>query len=229
MQQLLSAQWQTEYRLVVIDHHRKIIFLHIGKTAGTAVEYLLFGKYPERDRGDRLELSGPDEEEGIYLQHATAATVRRLAGSDVFDAYFKFSVVRNPYRRLLSVYYYAQEYHLKNYGGFNGLIKALPRLLKDERVQRGSHYLPQTAYTHLDGELVCDYVAKFEDLPDSLEMIRERYAIKAPLFKINETQGLDWSKKSVVDDYDDESVAIMQEIYADDFRCHGYSIDPAEA
>lgn len=46
---------------------------------------------------------GYDHQEGIYLQHASAESIKRLVGDEVFSRYYKFTIVRNPYVRSISI------------------------------------------------------------------------------------------------------------------------------
>ena len=91
-----------------IDRARKLLFVHIPKTAGTSVEEL-------------LGLRGPWQEENIntcfgliqslsllkegfrsnFLQHLTLAELSRLLGSDL-QGCIPFAVVRDPWTRLIS-------------------------------------------------------------------------------------------------------------------------------
>jgi hypothetical protein len=68
----------------MIDHSRRLIFVHIQKTGGNAICTAL---------GQPVN---PPE------KHFTAVQLRRLYGDDVWNAYFKFSIVRNPWDRLVS-------------------------------------------------------------------------------------------------------------------------------
>ena len=54
---------------------------------------------------------------------------------------------------------------IKQYKDFRGYIEALPSIVEEQIALKGSHHIPQTCYTHVDGEFICDYVGKFEELP----------------------------------------------------------------
>lgn len=212
----------------MIDHDKQAIFLHIGKTAGSSIEQLLHAKPLNAMVANRNVMFGWDEEEKIYLQHASAATTRHLVGEEIFDQYFKFTIVRNPYSRLLSVYHYTIKQHQAQYGDFRGFIRAVPKLLESETAQKGSHCLPQTAYTHIDGEKVCSYIGKFETLPLSMEPVRARLNIQTPLTRVNTHRAINWSKRSVASYYDPDTITIMQDLYAGDFELFEYSTDPKD-
>jgi sulfotransferase famil protein len=68
----------------MIIHSKKLIFVHIQKTAGSSVR-LAFGE----------NLDSPEK-------HFFASELRDLYGTEVWSAYFKFAFVRNPWDRLVS-------------------------------------------------------------------------------------------------------------------------------
>ena len=209
----------------------KCLFFHNGKTAGTAVERWLYGKEPwppgPPNESNRRILYGWDTEEGLYLHHASALTVRRLAGEEAFWNYYKFSVVRNPYERLISVYHYLFDKYQKQYGDFPGFVRALPRLAQDPQHLRGRHPIPQTRYTHIDGRYICDDIVYFEELPQSLDPIRVRLGITRPFLQRNTYRHKAFPKIPTVEMYDQEMIHIMQDVYATDFEEYSYSIDPS--
>lgn len=75
----------------MICHRNKLIFVHLPKCAGTSIE---------------VGFTGESWSQGQYLheQHLTAAEARDAYGGAVFDSYFKFTIVRNPWDLLIAYY-----------------------------------------------------------------------------------------------------------------------------
>lgn len=84
---------------MIISHEHKFIFIHIGKTGGTSIEKVLC---------ERLDIDFEDTKKnprnGHWWKHAWAREVRDLFGSEIWEEYFTFAFVRNPYDMLLSLY-----------------------------------------------------------------------------------------------------------------------------
>ncbi|ULO01691.1 sulfotransferase family protein [Campylobacter sp. RM5004] len=156
------------------------------------------------------------------------------SGVEIFDEYFKFSFVRNPYTRILSCYLQKfcndnLETRLKFLSklninkdiklSFNDFLKAL----KDIPYKKYDiHYMPQ--YLLLGGgNLKLDYIGKFERFDIDFQNI---------LFKIIGVNNLSisniiWHKtnaNTLIDNYlDDESIKMINEIYSNDFLNYDYS------
>ena len=79
----------------MISHTNKFIFIHIPKTGGTSVEAAL------ADYGKLLQ--GPGNFHSIYFKHIPATRLQAMMG-DEYENYFKFSIVRNPWDWLVSMY-----------------------------------------------------------------------------------------------------------------------------
>ncbi len=212
----------------MISHDYKAIYLHIGKTGGVSIERMLIDEERDANITNRDIMFGYDKGEGIYLQHATAAMTRQLVGDKMFDEYYKFALVRNPYSRMLSAYHYLYKQHEKRFGSFAGYIKALPDIVNKPQVQKASHHIPQTFYTHIDGVQVCDYVGKFEDLPLSIEPVRAHLNIENKLEKHNASRRVNWSRRSAASYYSKPMQQIMKEVFASDFEAYQYSTDPKD-
>lgn len=70
---------------------KRLIFIHIPKCAGTSIEVFFAGK-------DWAEIDAE-------TKHITCQMAVEIYGRDVWDDCFKFSVVRNPWARLLSFFH----------------------------------------------------------------------------------------------------------------------------
>ncbi len=210
----------------MIFRHLRTIHFHIPKTAGVSIERWLADRPRDARQGDREALFGWDADEKVYLQHATAETISRLVGEDTFFSCYRFAVVRNPFARVVSVYYYLIDQHRELYGDFAGFVRQLPALIAAPHGRKGSHHLPQVRYTRLDGRDVCDYVAYFERLPLALEPVRSHLGLVAPLPRHNVIRRPERDQLSVADHYDSDGVALVKDLYSEDFEAFGYSTDP---
>ena len=206
----------------MILHNSKCIYFHIGKTAGTAIETLLYGKLPHHMIENRSILFGMNRRENYYLQHATAETVLSLIGETTFNNYYKFTVVRNPFIRLVSVFYFEFEQHIKQFGSFNNFVLNLPKLITKPNHARGSHYLPQVRYAFLDDKFICHDLAYFEKLPRSLDQVRRRLGINKKLKRVNPPRSSFFPRMPVAELYDQEMIQIMLDVYGADFEAFGY-------
>ena len=213
----------------MVFHNLKAIYFHIGKTAGTTVERL-FSNQPYFDPmvADFDALFGLDTATRSYLQHATAWRVKELMDEELFDTYLKFTIVRNPFVRSLSVFHYLYYRNLKECGSFEGFIESLPQRLKSAEKNVGDHYLPQVYYTHINDQLICDYVGKFEALPHSLSPVMQSCGIQQPVRITNKVRVKNWDAKPIASYYTPNMIHIMQDLYGQDFEAFNYSTDPED-
>src|SRR6185369_14186637 len=86
----------------MISHTRKFIMIHVPRTGGTIVEMGL-GHHG-------IWLQGERNYGSLYFKHAFAKDVKRMMG-ELYDGYFKFTVVRNPWDWVVSNYAYNRGLH----------------------------------------------------------------------------------------------------------------------
>jgi Sulfotransferase family len=92
-----------------ILNSKKVIYIHIHKTGGETVEHLL-GKF--RMWNDiMLDVEHPGmtrefERHFKLNKHSRALEVANVVGMDVWNSYFSWATVRNPYDRIASLYGY---------------------------------------------------------------------------------------------------------------------------
>lgn len=212
----------------MIFHHHRAIFFHIGKTAGVSVEKWLDPSNYDARKTNRKVMFGWDKERGVYLQHASVELVKELTATEIFENYFKFSIVRNPFTRAISVYYYLYDQHQKQHGSFQNYIKSLPRLLTAKYLYLGSHHIPQVFYTHLDQHCVCDQIVKFEHLPQCLNPIKQRLGLDTDPKHHNKIIHPMRPQTHPAEIYSNEMTQIIQDVYAADFEAFNYSPSPQD-
>lgn len=158
----------------MVSHRHKCIFIHIPKTGGMSVENCFL-----ESLGLRFYLS---EAPPLLLSHnknmsigphslAHLAPLEYVKYSYItqeqFNDYFKFSIIRNPYERAVSIYKHFQYHRILSFTKF--IKYEFPKLMEN------MHYFvkPQSEYLFDEkGTLLVDYVGVFENLEKELDSIQ---------------------------------------------------------
>ena len=205
------------------DH--QTLFFHIGKTAGTSVEQAFLPGARDVRVADYSLFFGYEQQAGFYLQHATPAFMRAHMDRTVFETCFKFTVVRNPFTRLYSVFNYSRKWQNPDMS-FETFVEDLPTLLRERQFIDGHHLKSQTSYTHLDDAPICDEVLYFEELPDCFDRIRAVTGLERALPHTNRTREKSHTDSDIALIYTPAMVDIVTHCYKSDFDVLGYSNDP---
>lgn len=92
---------------MLILNSRKVIYIHIHKTGGETVEHVLGKLRAWNDIILDSENPGTSQEFERHFRlrkHSSARQVAKLLGMDVWNSYFSWATIRNPYERIASLY-----------------------------------------------------------------------------------------------------------------------------
>ena len=161
----------------MISHENKCIFIHIPKTAGTSLIKIFSDKNPQRKKHNPAPFSHDDYKFDPPPPHLRAQDYVKhgLVTKEVFDSYFKFSFVRNPWDRIISEYKYRG--HIRKYPFKEYLFEHLP---KPEWSDLYCHIIPQYDFLFDDqGNKLVNFIGKFETLQTDFEQICARLNLPA--------------------------------------------------
>ena len=151
---------------MLLSLEKNFLFVHVSKTAGTSVEYMLktFATQPDRRKLNvyRCKLGlQRDVNHLILKQHDTLLTAKKRMPATVFAQVYKFAFVRNPWDWMVSLYCYLQRKHDHRHQArvakmcFEEYIEF--EIARNKRSQ--AEFLVDTS-----GQLLTDYVGRFESL-----------------------------------------------------------------
>ncbi len=190
----------------MISYDKKFIFVHINKTAGTSMEKALadYGIKKLEEKSDlKFELNYNQS------QHFNCDEYKKYLGSE-YDDYFKFTVVRNPFDRVVSYYY----------GG--AIQKGLN--FKDWVVDRylNANYKDYirmySDYTHWFDKDEMNCVLKFENLDQDFIKLKETLDLNCELGKANVNK----SRTHYRDYYDDKTKDIIENHFEKELNTFQY-------
>lgn len=167
--------------------------LMVGKSWGEALNIGLKGYY-------RRKLS-------VNPPHPTATEAQRYF-SNVWDSYFKFAFVRNPYEQTASDYFWRRRM-TKSQMGFEEYLQA--RLTGDDRDPIvHPHAVSNWDMIAIDGRMVMDYIGRYERLTEDFGDTTARLGIGRLALDVREKRG--GSRDSYAEIYTPRTRALVSKL-----------------
>jgi len=187
----------------MISHEHKCIFIHIPRTGGSSMEMDICGfDYGKKD------------EKLLYEKHLTVKDSINLYGKDIWDNYFTFTFIRNPWDRVLSLYLFKIDTNLIVDRGFK-------HFLENYEVSPWEQ-TPDTYENILeipDGAKPIDFIGRFENLQEDFQQLSK----KIGLDKYKLTDGYNKTYHNHYSNYyDGESKKKIYDLYKKDIEFFNY-------
>ena len=160
-----------------ICHKNKFIFYHIPRCAGTSVE-------------QHFKLHSVHNCYGLVHTKSQAITLHHLTGhdmltaglvdDDILDSYFKFTIIRDPFDRMVSDYFWQKSHD--RHGEFHSLsfmayLDKAEQIISEGRYFDKVHYdhfRPMVEYCFWDRQLMVDDILLLHNLEQEFVRIRDR-------------------------------------------------------
>jgi hypothetical protein len=162
-------------------------------------------------RQDWAELLRKGKRSKRFYNHMSAQEIKPLLDQSIWDNYYKFCFVRNPWDRLISLYYYSYQSEPRpTITEF--LTTKYPLLLR----RRG-----YDLYT-INGKVVVDRICRYEDLSEELETIRVKLGIPDKLELPKAKSGFRKDNRSYRDIINEEEKMKVNELCREEIALTGY-------
>ena len=151
-----------------------------------------------------------ENNDNSYYEHISAWEVKNAVGEKVWNEYYKFCVVRNPYDRAISFYYFRN-----NQLGINQSF--------DDFLDGEVHNLNHPKYTDwINGKIMVDKVVRFERLNEDLAEVFNKLNIPFDGLNIFKKNNIRKKNTSYKDFLNEEQAAKIRKIYSKEFELFDY-------
>lgn len=218
---------------MILSLSHRFIFVHIPKTAGSAMTDALrrFGRGKVRTLGRsltrRLPMVEPPETAHFRVHEPARVMIRKLS-RPVWDGFHSFSVVRNPFDHAVSHYEYMKQYRSAKWAarfaamGFEEYLSY--RLAPPKMLDRIFARLPDQTYYLLDeaGAVAVNRLIRFEALAEEFPRLVADLGLEgATLRRVNKTRAKS-DRRPFQSYYDATTLDMVRRLYARDFTTLGY-------
>lgn len=217
---------------MILSRGRRYIFIHIPKTGGTALTLALEARAMRDDiivadtpkgRARRHRLKDVVTA-GRLWKHAKLADIRGLASDEEIAGFFTFTLVRNPWDRMVSYYHWLRVQTFDHPAVALARATDLAGFLAAPATQATFAAHPYASYvTDGAGRERCDLFLRLEHLAEDAAMLEAHLGFRLmPLPVANvSARDRDWRRY-----YSDRTAAMLARVCAADIARFGYRFDP---
>lgn len=212
----------------MIIHECNAIFIHIPKTAGVSICHSIMSHLTgENTSGEighlsnklkiQFNIRNPQKHKQAQYYSPTDIT------QELWDSYYKFSIVRNPWDRVVSEFHWRHSLPTRHPSiDFKKFLRYCESRINDttnsKRDIYWTHAQTQKSYVaNNNGKLILDDIFRFEELDLAMKIISKKLHIPLELGMYNTS-----NHKNYRNYYDDESKDIIENLYKEDIEIFNY-------
>jgi len=206
---------------MIISHKHKFIFIAIPKTGTHAIRFAL-----------REHMGNEDEEQvGLFVQkklknkriaeighgHISCLQAKEVLSEKIWNSYFKFAFVRNPWDRYIS---FCAFMHRNNPKFHKTPELFLRRMIEKTQIQQRVLFRPQVEFIcDEQNHVMLDYVGRYENFQENYDNICEKIGITTQqLDQLNTSKHLYYKEY-----YNEELVKKVANFYQQDISILQYN------
>ena len=223
---------------MLCSHKKQFIYFKTKKTASTSVETLFerhcvpdsFGEIPV-GTGELITEVGVigarrdgQKKDDRFYNHMPAAQVRAALGDAIFSRYFKFAVVRNPFDKTVSRFWWLFRNSPDKLASLNaGDFGMVRKLFTDYVRERGRRLVDDRNAYAIEGRSCVDKFICFERLEPDLAEVCAKLGIHYAEGDLgNYNRGARRRPEHFSDYYDADTLKIVRSVFAPEIEHFGY-------
>lgn len=212
----------------MISHRYKCIFVEVPKTGSTSIRAVI-GSSPkphmdiwqikhELETGYTRYKGLRDKILGALYPFFLSRKMRKKIGERQFNTYFKFGFVRNPWDRTVALYNRKEGLQMSGGMTFEEFVEWIS-LSSDTCIHPTPHKNQLDWFTDPDGNILADFIGRFENLQKDWAFVCSKLGINAvlPRENINPGKPAHYTKY-----YTDKTRNIIAEKFQTDIETFGY-------
>ena len=203
----------------------RFIFVRYGKAGSQSIRAVL-RRYQPFYRKNRYVEYALRKTAGFWPEkfrivpvHANAQFIREKIGHEVFDSFFTFGFIRNPWDYAVSQYFYIlrrkdhpSHNEVSQFKTFDEFIEW--HVVNQKRSMKDFH-------SDENGNIIVDFIGKFENLNEDFEYVTQKIGLKGlTLPHLNKTNHRDFRTY-----YTDYSAELIAKHYKEDIAFFGYQFE----
>lgn len=218
---------------MIISHGRRYIFVHAPKTGGTSMALALEARAMKDDimLGDtpkalrRRRRLKDAKARGRLWKHSTLADIEGLVDRQAVGEFFVFTLVRNPWDRMVSYYHWLQGQSFDHPAVSLAQQLEFGAFVASAQVQASLRQNPARSYVS-DGAGVehCDLFVRLEHIETDIRPLEAHLGFPVALERVNTSQ----RKADYREYYDTAARAAIETACAEDIERFGYTFDPGK-
>ncbi len=212
----------------MISHKYKCIFIEVPKTGSTSIRKILgYPIIPHLDlMQSKKEMINSFPYRNGYgilrrldsLYKYVPLQLRNKITDNRFSNYFKFGFVRNPWDRVVSQYFRKEGIKMSKRISFEEFVKWIENS-SDTSIHTSVHKNQLDWFTNEDGEVIADFIGKFERLNDDFEIARGKLGFNEGLLHANKSK---IKRNHYTEYYNPKTSDIIAEKFKVDIEYFGY-------
>lgn len=211
--------------MISLEHN--FLFVHIPKTGGNSVQSIL-SKYSEDQIVAKTKFQDGVERFAVQSQyaglskHSTLRQYRKcIQNESIFENLFKFTIVRNPWDRMISFYFSphrnVEEWNREKFIELVAREKRLEDFISYKRKmpwESGANFMRKAFST-------VDFVIRFESLQEDFSVVLDKLGISSEILPVRNSS----KRSSVQEYYDEDLVKLVEKRFKNEIDYFGYSFN----
>ena len=217
-----------------INHDLKAIFIHVHKTGGTYISYMLHKYYgfknyylrrPDHDKfclnkeKKTKYINYENRVHGVLKYYKTSPHLNKKMGMtpQKWDSYYKFCFIRNPYDKIVSAWNHVNRFKIP----FENYL-SLTKVCND--VEYMHVFLPQVRnIINEKNQININFIGKFENLEEDFQNVLKKIGIKNIIHDVNKSMNKR-EHKEFYEYYDQNVLNKVNFLLNEDFKSLPYPI-----